>query len=137
MSLATFALQQVEAKLPKVISPTTHGIIDYCHAAFFAGMAVVCWKKHERAAIAAAGTSALVLLESLLTDYKPGVKRMLPFSVHGRIDSSFAVISMAIPRTFGFEGTSQARVFKINALVEAVVVGLTDWNDDRARAEQS
>ena len=137
MSLATFALQQVEAKLPKVISPTTHGIIDYCHAAFFAGLAVICWKSDKRAAVAAAGTSALVLVEGLLTDYKPGVKRILPFSVHGRIDGSLAAISMAIPRTFGFENTKQARIFKINAFVVATVVGLTDWNDERARAKQS
>ena len=136
MPFTTVALQQIEARLPKIISPTTHGIIDYCHAAFFAGMAAVCWKTNKRAAIAAAGTSALVLVESLLTDYKPGVKRILPFTVHGQIDGGFAAISLAIPKTFGFAGTNEAKIFQINAFVEATVVGLTDWNDERARAEQ-
>ena len=135
MSLTTTALQQIEAKLPKVISPTTHGIIDYCHSAFFATVAVVCWKNNRRAALAAAGTSALVLVQGLFTDYKPGLKRVLPFSVHGQLDGGFAAFSLAIPNTFGFAETKAARIFQANALVEAIVVGLTDWSDERARAE--
>ncbi len=136
MPLATLALRQIETRLPKVISPTTHGIIDYCHSAFFATMAVVCWKTNRRAALAAAGTSALVLVESLLTDYKLGVGKVIPFSVHGQMDGGFAAVSLAIPKAFGFAGTGAARVFQANALVEATVVGLTDWSDERARSEE-
>lgn len=136
MPLVTAALQQLEARLPKVISPTTHGIIDYCHAAFFATFAAICWKRNRPAAIAAAGTSGLVLVQSLFTDYKPGLKHLIPFSVHGQLDGGFAAFSLAIPKTFGFAETKAARVFQINALVEATVVGLTDWNDDKARAEE-
>ena len=136
MSLTTTALHQIESRLPKIISPTTHGIVDYCHSAFFATFAVICWKRNKPAAIAAAGTSALVLFQSLFTDYKPGLKRILPFSVHGQLDAGFAAFSLAIPRTFGFEGTKAARLFQANALVEATVVGFTDWSNDRARAEE-
>ncbi len=135
MPLATLALHQIEAKLPKIISPTTHGIIDYCHAAFFAGMALVCWKRNRPAALAAATTSAMVLTESLLTDYKLGVKRVIPFSVHGQLDGGFSAVSLAIPKLFGFADTTAAKVFQVNALVETAVVGLTDWSDERARAE--
>jgi hypothetical protein len=135
MPLATLALHQIEAKLPKVISPSTHGVIDYCHAAFFAGMAIVCWKKNRRAAVAAAATSGLVLVESLLTDYKLGVKRVIPFEVHGQMDGGFAAASLGIPKAFGFSGTGAEKVFQANAFVEAAVVGLTDWSNERARAE--
>jgi hypothetical protein len=137
MALGTLALHQLEAKLPKVISPKTHGIIDYCHAAFFATLAVVYWNKNRRAAAAAASTSGLVLVQSLLTDYKWGVKKLMPFSVHGQIDGGFAALSFGIPKTFGFEDdTVPATIFKVNAFVEATVVGLTDWSDERARAEE-
>lgn len=136
MPLATLALRQIETKLPKVISPATHGLIDYSHAAFFASMAAICWRKNRRAALAAAGTSALVLLQSLFTDYKYGAKHLIPFSVHGTMDGGFAALSLAIPKTFGFEGTKAAKVFHANAFVEATVVGLTDWSDTRARAEE-
>jgi hypothetical protein len=137
MPLATLALHQIETKLPKVISPKTHGIIDYCHAAFFAGMAAVCWKSNRRAAVAAASTSGLVLVQSLFTDYRYGVERVIPFSVHGQIDGGFAAASLAIPRIFGFSDTAAAKVFQVNAFVEGTIVGLTDWNDERARAEES
>lgn len=136
MPLATLALHQMETRLPKVISPKTHGIIDYCHAAFFASVAAICWKSNRRAAIAAAGTSAFVLVQSLLTDYKYGAERVIPFSVHGQMDGGFAAASLAIPRIFGFSGTAAAKVFQVNAFVEASVVGLTDWNSERARAEE-
>ena len=132
MALGTLALHQLEAKLPKVISPKTHGIIDYCHAAFFATLALVCWKSNRRAAVAAASTSALVIVQGLLTDYKWGVKKIMPFEVHGQIDGSFAALSLGIPKAFGFEGTVPATIFKANAFVEATVVGLTDWNNQRA-----
>ena len=130
------ALHKIQTSLPKVISPTTHGIVDYCHAAFFATMAIVAWNKNRRAAVAAATTSAFVLVESLLTDYKPGVKRVIPFSVHGQLDGSFAAASLAIPKVFGFSDTGAAKIFTVNAFVEAAVVGLTDWSDERARAEE-
>ncbi len=136
MALTTIAIRQLEKRLPKVISPTTHGVIDYCHAGFFATMAVVCWKRNKPAALAAAGTSALVLAQSLFTDYKPGLKRVLPFSVHGQLDGAFAAFSLAVPRLFGFADTKAARVFQINSFVESTIVGLTDWNDIRARAEE-
>lgn len=134
MALGTLALHQWEARLPKVISPQTHGIIDYCHAAFFATMAAIWWKRNRRAAFAAATTSAFVLTESLLTDYKWGVADVIPFSVHGQIDGAFSAASLGVPKTFGFEGTGAASIFQANAFVEAVVVGLTDWNSERARA---
>ncbi|MGI4830731.1 MAG: hypothetical protein ACRYFU_21430 [Janthinobacterium lividum] len=136
MALGTLALHQLEAKLPKVISPKTHGLVDYGHAAFFATMAAVCWKKNRRAAYAAAFTSAFVLVESLFTDYKYGVKKLIPFSVHGQMDGGFAAASLGIPKAFGFEGTVPATIFHVNAFVEATVVGLTDWSDERARAEE-
>lgn len=134
MALGTLALHQLEARLPKVIRPEVHGIVDYCHAAFFATMAAVLWKKNRRAAYAAAGTSAFVLTEALLTDYKYGVSDVIPFEVHGQMDGGFAAASLGIPKTFGFDDTSAAMLFKVNAIVEAVVVGLTDWNSERARA---
>ena len=136
MALGTLALHRLEAKLPKVISPKTHGIIDYCYAAVFATLATVWWKRKRKAAMAAASTSGLVLVQSLLTDYKCGVKRVIPFKVHGQMDGGFAALSLGIPKAFGFEGTGPATVFHVNAFVVATVVGLTDWSNERARAEE-
>jgi hypothetical protein len=133
MSLLSSALNLLESRLPKVIDAGTHGLIDYGHAAFFLGMAVVCRKSNPRAAAAALATGGFVLAESLLTDYPLGVKPVISFEAHGKLDAGFAATSLAIPGVFGFEGTGAAKVFKMNAFVEAVVVGLTDFHSERAR----
>lgn len=136
MSIATSAITQLEKRLPKVIDARAHGVIDYCHAAFFLSLALLCRKKNPPAALAALGTGSFVLVQSLLTDYPLGASPVLPFEAHGKMDAGFAAFSYAIPRLFAFEGTKAAVVFKTNAFVEASVVGLTDFNSEHARQQE-
>lgn len=136
MTLATMAVKQIEDHMPKVIDARTHGIIDYAHAAFFMGMAWFCRNRNRRAAVAALVTGSFVLVESMLTDYPMGLKKVIPFSLHGRMDAGFAAASMVVPRFFGFEGTGAATVFHVNGYMEGTVVGMTDWNSEHARMEE-
>ncbi len=137
MSLATAVLGEVEKRLPKVIDARTHGIIDYCHAAFFFGMALFYSRRNRRAATAALATGAFILTESLLTDYPTGAKKAIPFETHGRLDTGLTASSFMIPQVFGFEGTAAAQVFKINGFVQGAVVGLIDWDSERARSQET
>ena len=137
MAVTETVLPLVEKYLPKVISPNAHGYIDYSHAAFFLGSAWFLRKKNPRAAAASLTTGAFVLVQSLLTDYALGVKKAIPFEVHGKMDGGFASGSWAIPTLFGFSNTPAARIFQINSVVEATVVGLTDFSSERARAEET
>jgi uncharacterized protein YaiE (UPF0345 family) len=137
MSIATAALGAAERRLPKVIDARTHGILDYCHAAFFLGMAIYYARKNRRAARAALATGAFLLAESLLTDYPAGAAKAISFETHGRIDSALTASSFMMPRLFGFSGTAAAEVFKINGFLEGAVVGMTDWKSERARGEKS
>ena len=135
MSLATVALGEAEKRLPKVIDARTHGIIDYCHAAFFFGMAIFCARRNRPAAKAALATGAFILAESLLTDYPMGARKVIPFETHGRMEAALAGSSFALPAWLGFSGTAEAEIFKINGFVEGLVVGMTDWNSERAGRE--
>ena len=135
MSVATVVVNQLENRLPKVIDARKHGMIDYCHAAFFLGMALVCRKSEPRAALAALMTGSFVLVQSLLTDYPLGVKKVIPFRVHGQMDAAFAASSFMIPKVFGFSDSAAASVFTGNSFVEAAVVGATDFSSERARSE--
>jgi len=137
MSVATAVLNRLEDRLPKVIDARTHGIIDYCHASFFLGMALVCRKKNGRAALASLITGGFILAEALMTDYPLGVFKILPFARHGEMDGAFAASSLVVPRVFGFEGTGASVVFKVNAITEASVVGMTNFNSEDARAEEA
>jgi hypothetical protein len=126
-----------DAVLPKVISPTLHGIIDYCHAAFFFTVGVLCARSRNKAASGAAvATGGFILVQSLLTDYPYGVKPVFSFETHGKMDAVFASSSWALPLLFGFKDTAAAKIFEGNSLAEASVVAMTDWNSQRAHEER-
>jgi hypothetical protein len=137
MSVTSAAVNELENRLPKVIDARKHGMIDYCHAAFFLGMAYMCRKSEPRAAMAALLTGSFVLVQSLLTDYPLGAKKVIPFRVHGQMDAAFAASSFMVPKIFGFSDSPVAAVFKGNSFVEAAVVGATDFSSERARSEES
>jgi hypothetical protein len=126
-----------DAAIPKVIGPTAHGIIDYCHAAFFFTVGVLCNRSHNKAAARAAfATSGFILVQSLLTDYRFGVKPVFSFETHGKMDTMFASSSWIVPLLFGFKGTTAGSIFEGNSLAEASVVAATDWNSQRAHEER-
>src|SRR5579875_4205762 len=126
-----------DVALPKVISPTVHGIIDYCHAAFFFTVGVACARSHNKAAARAAfATSGFILVQSLLTDYRFGAKPVFSFETHGKMDTVFASSSWLIPLLFGFEDTAAGKIFEGNSLAEASVLATTDWNNQRAHEER-
>lgn len=127
----------VDTAVPKVISPAVHGIIDYCHAAFFFTVGVVCARSHNKAAAKAAfTTSGFILVQSLLTDYRFGAKPVFSFETHGKMDTVFASSSWMLPLLYGFKDTPAAKIFEGNSLAEASVVALTDWNSQRAHEER-
>jgi hypothetical protein len=128
----TKELDVLQNNLPKVINPTAHGVIDYAHAAFFFAVGLLCRRSNRQASRAAFATSGFILAQSLLTDYRYGVKPVISFETHGKMDSAFASSSWAIPLVFGFGGTAAAKIFEVNSLAEAAVVGMTDWDSKRA-----
>ena len=83
MNTTTFVIDS-GAGIPKIISPTVHGMIDYCHSAFFFTVGVLCARSDNKgAARAAFATCGFILLESLLTDYRFGAKPVFSFKTHG------------------------------------------------------
>jgi hypothetical protein len=136
MSVGSKAMR-VTKNLPKAIGPREHGMIDYAHVAFFFGVALLCRKTNRPATIAALGTGTLILVQSLLTDYPLGVKPVISFETHGKMDAAFASSSWMIPKVFGFSGTHAAKIFEINSAVGGSVVGMTDFDSNRARLERA
>ncbi len=126
-----------DAVLPKVVNPTVHGIIDYCHAAFFLTVGVLCSRSHNKAAARTAfATGGFILVQSLLTDYRFGAKPVFSFETHGKMDAVFASTSWMLPLLFGFKDTAAGKIFEGNSLAEASVVAITDWDSQRAHEER-
>lgn len=132
MAIWNKGTEALKTKLPKIISPTAHGVIDYAHSAFFFTVGLLCSRSNKRAAAAAFATSGFILVQSLLTDYRFGWKPLISFGTHGKMDSVFASGSWLVPVVFGFRGTKAAKIFEGNSLAEASVVGMTDWDSVRA-----
>ena len=53
MPLLDQAAKWTTNKMPKVITPKAHAIIDYAMAASFFGMAAFFWRRNKRAAVSA------------------------------------------------------------------------------------
>ena len=127
----------VDPVVPKVISPTVHGIIDYCHAAFFFTVGVLSARSRNKAAARAAfATGGFILVQSLLTDYRFGAKPVFSFKTHGKMDALFASSSWMVPLIFGFKDTAAGKIFEGKPFAEASVVALTDWSSRRAHGER-
>src|SRR5579864_3587479 len=89
--------------VPKVVSPTVHAIADYVTAASFFVAGVLFWKKNKRAALASMLCGAAETAVATLTDYPGGVKNLISFPLHGKIDFGMAGMVAAMPQFLAFE----------------------------------
>jgi len=124
-------LQQVTGwatnKMPKVINPTVHAIIDYGMAASFFAMAALFWKRNKRAAISCLVCGGTETVTSLLTDYPGGVVDALSFETHGRIDFGMSGLISSMPSVMRFSDERESSFFHLQGVTMAVVTGLTDF----------
>src|SRR5437660_12086466 len=73
-------------RVPKIISPTTHGVIDYLVVGYYFVAAGACWAENKRASIAALANGAAVLGLSMFTDYWGDGRKPISFKTHGKVD---------------------------------------------------
>jgi hypothetical protein len=119
----------------KVLSPTVHGVLDYVLAlAFLLAPAMV--EFGDAAATLSTVIGVVYLAASLLTRYPLGAIHMIPFPVHGLIESIMAAGWIAFPWLFGFAGDAAARNFFVAAGAGLLVVAaLTDYRAAESQAQ--
>ena len=127
MAITHMAAKALASKLPKVINPTTHAIIDYAMAGGFFVLGAFFWRKNKRAAIGAMVCGGATLTTSMLTDYPGGIKKAISFETHGKIDAGMAGLTATMPTFLAFGDEEEAQYFRGAALVETIVTGLTDF----------
>ncbi len=92
-------------RLPKVLGPGAHSVIDYSVAALFFTAGALFWSRHKNASISALLCGTGVLLNGLFTDYPGGVVRAISFETHGKLMSGSpesplpSPVSWALPTT--------------------------------------
>ena len=128
MPFTQTATKMLADRMPKVIDPKTHAIIDYAVAGSFLAMAGFYWKRNKRAAIAALMCGSAVAATSMLTDYPGGIRKAISFQTHGKIDAGLAGLTATAPSFFAFNDDDEAAFFRTMAIGESLVTGLTDFD---------
>jgi hypothetical protein len=125
-------------RLPKVISPKTHAVLDYAAVASFFGMAAFFWRRNQRAAVSCLFCGAAESVAVLLTDYSGSAARPVNFESHGAIDLGLTGLVLSVPDIMRFSKEPEARFFRTQGLAMAVVTGLTDFTGtgERRRMER-
>lgn len=132
MALTDAATKMVVNKLPKVLDAKTHAIADYATAGAFFLMAALFWGRNKRASIGATMCGGAIAATSLLTNYPGGLKKVISFETHGRIDAGLAGLTATMPNFMAFSDEEEAKYFRGGALVETVIAGLTDFDSAAA-----
>ena len=122
-------------RLPKVINPTVHAVIDYATAASFFGMAALFWNRNKRAAISCLVCGAAETITATLTDYPGGLTDEISFETHGSIDFGLAGMVSSLPDMLRFSDEPESRFFRIQGLALATVTGLTDFTGTGERKQ--
>ena len=126
MALAEIGVRALSNRLPKVISPRTHAIIDYATAGAFFLMTGLMWKRHKRAAISALACGINQTTNAMLTDYPGGVAGVISFPTHLRMDTGFAGVVTSLPNLLGFTGEWPSIYFRSQGMAIAASAGMTE-----------
>jgi hypothetical protein len=127
MPILDQAVKVAANRMPKVINPTAHAIVDYAMAASFFGMAAFFWRRNKRAAVSALICGAAETVTALCTDYPGGVVDEISFETHGAIDFGLSGMVASLPDMLRFSDEPESRFFRIQGLALAAVAGLTDF----------
>jgi hypothetical protein len=114
-------------RMPKVINPATHAVLDYVVAGSFLLNAYRLWNRNRRAAAGSLICGGATLANALMTDYPGGAFNVISYRAHGRNDSAIAGFAASAPRLMGFADRKESRFFSVEALTATVVIGLTDF----------
>ena len=111
----------------KPINPLLHGVLDYGLIAAFLLLPGVLDFSQEAASISRI-IGVAYLGASLLTKYPLGALKLIPFPVHGILESIMAASWIVLPWVLGFQDDSAARTFFMVAGVGLLLVAaLTNY----------
>jgi hypothetical protein len=130
MGLMETGIKVAARRMPKKISPRTHSILDYAIAGSFFVTAGLLWRSHRRAAVAAVACGVAEVATAAITDYPGGVRPMITFATHEKVDGALASVAGVIPLVLRFSDDREANIFRAYGVAIAALTGLTDFEDE-------
>jgi hypothetical protein len=111
----------------KILSPSAHGVIDVGFITFVA-LAPILFDLNAGVDVACFVLAGGYLLITLLTDFRLGLLRLIPFPVHGWLDLLTGLGLAAAPFLLRFTPHSAERNLFLGLGVFSIIVWLiTDW----------
>lgn len=129
MGLMESGVKAVSGRMPKMISPTVHAVIDYAIAGSFFVAGALLWNKNRKAAIGSIACGVAGVATAAVTDYPGGLKPLISFRTHERVDGGLASVVGAMPIALNFSDEPQAKLFRAQGIAIAAVAGLTEFED--------
>lgn len=130
MGMLESGVHAITNRMPKVFDPKAHAIIDYAIAGSFFVAGALLWRRHRRAAIASIACGVAETATAMITDYPGGVKPLISFHTHGRVDGGLATLVGAMPIALNFADDVEARWFRAHGIAIAATTGLTDFDQE-------
>ncbi len=120
----------------KILPPLVHGFLDYSVVlVFFLAPMLFNFSTIASMLVYVVGTGQLIA--SLLTAYPLGALKLIPFPIHGMLESVVAVGLIGAPWLFGFVTETNAQIFFVGAGVALLaVVAITDYKGKGAGQNQ-
>jgi len=128
MALLQKGVALAAGRMPKMIGPRTHAALDYAVAGSFLLMGALYWKRNRRAAIGSLLCGGATAAVSLLTDYPGGARKVIPYAMHGQIDTGLIAMTAAMPKLVNIEGTREAKFFSRQAVAKTAITAMTNFD---------
>jgi hypothetical protein len=106
-----------------------HAVIDYAMAGSFFIAGALLWRRNRKAAIASIACGVAELATAAITEYPGGIKPMISFHTHERVDAGLASVVGAMPIALNFANDPEAKLFRAQGVAIAAVAGLTEFED--------
>ncbi len=136
MAMVHHTVRAVTNRLPKVISPRTHAIIDYANAGGFILMGALMMKRTKRAGLVSIFCGAMEAGNVMMTDMPLGLTPLYSQETHAKIDAAFSSFVAMAPTLLAFRDKMESILFRSEAVALAAVTGLTDFEGVNERSER-
>ncbi|GAB3233554.1 hypothetical protein GCM10027346_21660 [Hymenobacter seoulensis] len=111
----------------KILSSTAHGFVDIAFITVLT-MAPIMFDLEPAVDTACFVLAGGYLLITLLTDFRLGLFKLIPFPVHGMLDLLTGLALLAAPFLFHFEaGSAERNLSWALGAVSVVTWFITDW----------
>lgn len=136
MALMQKGVALAAGRMPKMINPRVHSALDYAVAGSFLLMGALFWKRNRRAALGSLLCGGATAAISLLTDYPGGVRKVIPYAMHGQIDSGLIAMTAAMPKLVNIEDDPEAKFFSRQAIAKTAITAMTDFDYDQRKSSR-